>query len=137
MVHTVEIKIYYEDTDCGGVVYYANYLKYFERARTNHLESLGIDLKQLQLAEEKRFFVVTSAQVDYHAPAHYGDILLVESRVEDVRGASLSFVHKVTGKAGGRKLVTGRVKLASVGADSRVLRFSSHMAERLNLSQRG
>ncbi len=130
-IHTIEIRIYYEDTDCGGVVYYANYLKYFERARTSHLESVGIDLKHLQFAEEKRFFVVTSAQVDYHAPAHYGDILLVESTIEEVRGASLNFVHKVTGKAGGRKLVTGRVKLASVGHDGRILRFSPDMAEQL------
>lgn len=128
-IHTIEIRIYYEDTDCGGVVYYANYLKYFERARTSHLESLGIDLKQL--AGEKRFFVVTSAQVDYHASAHYGDILLIESRIKEIRGASMSFIHKVIGKADSRKLVTGRVKLASVGHDGRILRFSPDMVEQL------
>ncbi len=131
-IHTIEIKIYYEDTDCGGVVYYANYLKYFERGRTSHLESLGINLKQL--TKEKRFFVVTSAQVDYHAPAHYGDILLIENTIKEVGGASLSFLHKVIDKADGRKLVTGQVKLASVDNDNRILRFSSLMAKQLGES---
>ncbi len=134
--HTIEIRIYYEDTDCGGVVYYANYLKYFERARTSHLESLGLNLKELQFAEEKRFFVVTSAQLDYHAPAHYGDILLIESRIEEVRGASLSFLHTVINKDTARNLVTGRVKLASVDTSGRVLRFTPRMAEQLRDKER-
>lgn len=127
--HEIEVRIYYEDTDCGGVVYYANYLRYFERARTSHLEALGIDMKGL--TEEKHFFVVTRASLDYHSPAHYGDRLVVESNIAEVGGASLTFDHVVKERNSGRRLVTGRVRLASVGPEGRVERFPGHVASSL------
>ena len=67
----MEIRIYYEDTDCGGVVYYANYLKYFERARTQYLEERGLSVAGLM--NEGTVFVVVHAEVDYRSPARYGD----------------------------------------------------------------
>lgn len=128
--HAVEVRIYYEDTDCGGVVYYANYLRYFERSRTQHLEALGVDMKRL--TETGRFFVVTNAELSYHRPGRYGDRLVVESRIVEVGGASLTFEHRVTRPADGPDpLVTGRVRLASVGADGRVNRFPADVADRL------
>ncbi|WP_455244354.1 YbgC/FadM family acyl-CoA thioesterase, partial [Petrachloros mirabilis] len=66
----MDVKIYYEDTDCGGVVYYANYLKYFERARTHYLEERGLSVARL--LEEGRAFVVVRAELDYRTPARYG-----------------------------------------------------------------
>ena len=69
----MEVRIYYEDTDCGGVVYYGNYLKYFERARTQYLEERGLSVAELM--KEGTVFVVVHAEVDYRSPARYGDRL--------------------------------------------------------------
>ncbi len=66
----MEIRIYYEDTDCGGVVYYANYLKYFERARTDYLEQRGLSVAQLM--KEGTVFMVVHAEINYKSPARYG-----------------------------------------------------------------
>jgi len=83
-LHTV--KIYYHDTDCGGVVYYANYLEYMEEARTEFFESRGIKLKEL--VSEGTFFVVARQEIDFKSPAFYGDVLCVQTifpRVDAVR----------------------------------------------------
>lgn len=125
----IQVRIYYEDTDCGGVVYYANYLKYFERARTAHLESLGLDL--IPMTREGRFFVVTSAEVQYHAPGRYGDTLRIQSLIQDIGGASVTFSHVVLCESSTEKLVTGTVRLASVDARGRVARFTPAVLERL------
>ena len=69
----MEIRIYYEDTDCGGVVYYANYLKYFERARTQYLEERGLSVAELRDGGTQ--FMVVHAELDYRSPARYGDTL--------------------------------------------------------------
>lgn len=75
--HRFDLRIYYEDTDCGGVVYYANYLKYFERARTHCLEARGVAVSaQLQ---EGTQFVVVHAELDCRSPARYGDVLTIET----------------------------------------------------------
>jgi acyl-CoA thioester hydrolase len=77
----VEVRIYYEDTDCGGVVYYANYLKYFERARTQYLEDRGLSVAGLMQAG--RVFVVVHAELEYRAPAYYGDTLEIETTIPE------------------------------------------------------
>jgi acyl-CoA thioester hydrolase len=117
----LRVKIYYEDTDCGGVVYYANYLRYFERARTEFLESRGVSLKSMM--ERNVFFVVADVGVKYLAPARYGDTLLIHTTVEESGRASLSFGHRVTDHAG-KDLVTATVRLACVGADMRPRRLA-------------
>ena len=81
----MEIRIYYEDTDCGGVVYYGNYLKYFERARTEYLESRGQSVAALM--DQGTVFVVVHAEVDYRSPGRYGETLVVETSVS-LHGAS-------------------------------------------------
>ena len=73
----MDIRIYYEDTDCGGGVYYGNYLKYFERARTQYLEERGLSVAGLM--KEGTVFVVVHAEVDYRSPARYGDRLIIET----------------------------------------------------------
>uniref|UniRef100_E6PLJ3 Putative Pol-Pal system-associated acyl-CoA thioesterase n=1 Tax=mine drainage metagenome TaxID=410659 RepID=E6PLJ3_9ZZZZ len=88
------VRIYWEDTDAGGVVYYANYLKFCERARTEWLRSLGLD--QQRLAErDALLFVVSSAQVRYLAPARLDDQLTVSVTVVEVGGASLELLQEV------------------------------------------
>ena len=83
------IRIYWEDTDAGGIVFYANYLKLFERARTEVLRSLGLEQQKLR-EQTGGMFVVTQAQVDYHRPACLDDQLLVTARLQASGRASLT-----------------------------------------------
>ena len=117
----MDIKIYYEDTDCGGVVYYANYLKYFERARTEYLEER--DLSVSKLMKEGTVFVVVHAEVSYRSPARYGETLVIDTVVSDLSGASLTFAHAVKEKAGGRLIVEGLARLAATDGNGKVKRF--------------
>ena len=77
MIHAFPLKVYYEDTDMGGVVYYANYLKFIERARSEIVEELGVD--QLAMKVDGLVFVVTRVVADYLAPAKMGDVLSVKT----------------------------------------------------------
>lgn len=83
------IRVYWEDTDAGGIVFYANYLKFFERARTEWLRDLGIEQQRLRV-EIGGMFVVTDTQVQYQRPARLDDFLLVTARVLDAGRASLT-----------------------------------------------
>ncbi len=117
----MKIRIYYEDTDCGGVVYYANYLRYFERARTELLESRGVSLKKLM--SDGVSFVVTEAAVKYTAPARYGDTLSVETWIDKVGPASILFGHNVSTDQG-KKVVEGAVKVGCIGRDMKPVRMA-------------
>ena len=117
----MEIRVYYEDTDCGGVVYYANYLKYFERARTEYLESRGRSVAALM--EQGTVFVVVHAEVEYHLPARYGDTLVIETAVAEVGAASLRFQHVIKEKGSGRVVVTGSARLAATDRNGKVKRL--------------
>jgi acyl-CoA thioester hydrolase len=125
----MEVKIYYEDTDCGGVVYYANYLKYFERARTHYLEEQGLSVSGLM--KEGTVFVVVRAELDYRSPARYGDTLLVDTVVSDLSTASMTFAHIVKEKASGRVIVEGSARLASTDGHGKVKRLDKAMVATL------
>ena len=105
------VRVYYEDTDAGGIVYYANYLKFMERARTEWLRNYGIDLRQLA-AQARVMFVVRSAKLDFLQPAHLGDALDVTVEVLRRRPASVTLHQQVT--SSGEILCTGEVRLACV-----------------------
>ena len=130
MVLTLEIKIYYEDTDCGGVVYYANYLKYFERARTEYLETRGCSIAALM--ERGVVFVVVHAEVDYCSPGRYGETLVVETDVGDVTRAALTFSHVVREKTSGRVVVKGLARLAATDTNGKVRRLDKAIVTALN-----
>ena len=89
----IEKRIYYHDTDCGGVVYYANYLKHLEEARTEFCYHKGINLKEL--SNKGILFVVANLEVTYKAPARYQDIIRIYTHTEDVRRASLKFIQEI------------------------------------------
>jgi len=89
-VHVWPVRIYYEDTDHGGVVYYANYLRFMERARTEFLRCEGIELDELE-RNEGVLFSVTQANIRYLKPARFNDMLEVRSRLLAARGARLAF----------------------------------------------
>lgn len=83
------VRVYWEDTDAGGIVFYANYLKFFERARTEWLRALGLEQQRLR-QDVGGMFVVTSVQMRYHRPARLDDLLLVTARVLEAGRASLT-----------------------------------------------
>ena len=91
-------RIYYHDTDCGGVVYYANYLKYMEEARTEFLEQKGIFIREL--AQSGTLFVIAHQEIDYKTPAFYGDILDISSVLIETSTVKLAYEHKVTNQNG-------------------------------------
>ena len=88
------VRVYYEDTDTGGVVYYANYLKFMERARTEWLRSLGLEQDKLSV-EQGIIFAVRFAQLDYLRPARFNQLLSVSVEVVETRKASLTFNQEV------------------------------------------
>jgi acyl-CoA thioester hydrolase len=92
-VFTWPVRIYYEDTDAGGIVFYANYLKFFERARTEWLRSLGVDQQSL-LKEQGAMFVVKNASIDYHAPARLDDELKLTLSIQKLGRATVHFVQQ-------------------------------------------
>lgn len=111
---SISVRVYYEDTDAAGVVYYANYLKFMERARTDYLRSLGFDQSRLR-EEHGVVFVVRHAEIDYRAAARFDDLLDVTAGIANCRRASVDFAQLVS--CDGRPLVSGNVRIACVGAD--------------------
>lgn len=89
------IRVYYEDTDAGGVVYHANYLNFLERARTEMLRANGIEQTELKLKSEV-IFAVRSVKVDYLKPALFNDLLEVSTEISLVRKASLNFEQTIS-----------------------------------------
>lgn len=109
------VRVYYEDTDSGGVVYYANYLRFMERARTEWMRERGFEQDVLR-DEHGLLFAVRSAHVDYLLPARFNEQLDVGVEVQDVGRASLTF-HQDVVRAGERQLLcTGTVKIACIDA---------------------
>ncbi|MDX9884175.1 tol-pal system-associated acyl-CoA thioesterase [Thauera sp.] len=108
---TLPVRVYYEDTDAGGVVYYANYLKFCERARAEWLRTLGVS-QQALIDEQGLAFVVRSVQADYLASARLDDALEVVTRIAMLRRASILFEQQVM--RGPELLFNTRVLLASI-----------------------
>ena len=88
------IRIYYEDTDSGGVVYHSNYLNFMERARTELLRSLGFEQDEL-ITNHQCIFAVHSMQMNFRRPARFNDALIISSTISNVSGASFEFDQKV------------------------------------------
>jgi len=111
------VRIYYEDTDSGGVVYYANYLKYMERARTEWLRSLGFEQDQM-VKDEGVIFAVRSVTVDYNSPAYFNDELEVVTSTQKVGRASISLRQDIYRIGEKRLLCSGTVKIASLHSET-------------------
>lgn len=110
------VRVYWEDTDGGGIVYYANYLKFLERARSEWLRALGLDQGALQ-RDERIQFAVVEAQVRYRRPARYDDLLAVSAAVQSWRGASVTFAQEIRrDAAGGELLVEATIRAACLDA---------------------
>lgn len=111
------VRVYYEDTDCGGVVYYANYLKFMERARTEWLRALGFE-QDLLLKEQGVIFAVRSASIEYLKPARFNDALRVSVRPVEFGRASLGVEQEVTHGDGANLLASARVRLVCLDSAS-------------------
>jgi acyl-CoA thioester hydrolase len=107
------VRVYYEDTDAGGVVFYANYLKFFERARTEMLRAMGYEQDEL-IANEGIIFVVRSVLVDYLSPARFNEQLQVSADVSQAKKASLTFEQVIT--RGDDVLCKGIIRIACLDA---------------------
>ena len=108
------IKIYYHHTDCGGIVYYANYLKFLEEARTEFLESRGILIKEL--AGKGTLFVVAGQQIKYKHAAFYGDVLSISASLLAIGAAKLEFSNEMKNQDG-KTIALAKTVMVCVGRD--------------------
>ncbi|RKW39579.1 MAG: tol-pal system-associated acyl-CoA thioesterase [Lautropia sp.] len=116
-LHSIDVRVYYEDTDAGGIVYYANYLRFFERARSDWLRAQGVDHQRLA-AQNGLALVVRRCAIEYHRPARLDDLLAVDTCLTDpaldIRRASIRLQHRARNRADGSLLVSGPVQIACV-----------------------
>jgi len=113
----ISVRVYYEDTDSGGVVYYANYLKFIERGRSEFLRDLGFEQDDL-VETHNVIFAVRSINADYRLPAKFNDLLSVQTSIEKVGRASLIFSQKITSSEQNKVLFEAQIIVACLHADS-------------------
>ena len=120
MTHSFACRVYYEDTDLAGIVYYANYLKFIERARSEWVRDLGLDQARMK-AEEGVVFAVRRVEADYLAPARFDDLLQVTTEVLTVTPARIILSQSVLRE--GDLLFVAKVTLVALGSDGRPMRL--------------
>lgn len=128
----MEFRIYYEDTDAGGVVYHANYLGYFERARTEFFRDRGLSVRELH--DQGSLFPVVRLEVEYKAPARLDDLVRIETEVLAVGRTSFTLGQRAIRAADNTLLVSGRVTLVCVMPGMKAKRLP---AEVVQLLERG
>ena len=112
------IRVYYEDTDAQGVVYYANYFRFMERGRTEWLRALGVDQVAL-LNDERRIFVVTETKAEFVAPARFNDEIIVTARLTGLTRATFDIEQNIyLDSLDGKLLIRGGVRAAYLNADT-------------------
>lgn len=127
--HRFTLRVYYEDTDLAGIVYYANYLKFIERARSEWVRSLGIDQSQMR-AQQGLVFAVRRLEADYLSPAHFDDELTVETTLHQSSGAKLILNQNVLHAT--LSLFTARVTLVCLTASGKATRLPTILTNLLN-----
>ncbi|MFN3577943.1 MAG: tol-pal system-associated acyl-CoA thioesterase [Tabrizicola sp.] len=127
--HRFSTRVYYEDTDLAGIVYYANYLKFIERARTEWVASLGVDQMALR-ARDGIVFAVRRVEADFLRPARFGDDLLVETVLQSLGGARIVLDQTVL--RGGERLFAASVTLVCLTGDGHAARLPADLRARLS-----
>ncbi|WP_282603386.1 tol-pal system-associated acyl-CoA thioesterase [Paracoccus sp. PARArs4] len=127
MAHDLSIRVYYEDTDLAGIVYYANYLKFIERGRSEWLRDLGID--QLALKRDGLVFAVRRVEADYLRPAIFDDLLTVRTELADHSPARIAVDQQVI--RDGQVLFRARVVIACLNAGGRPARLPATLVAQL------
>ena len=123
-------KIYYHDTDCGGIVYYGNYLKFLEEARTDVFEQLGMSVKELA-EKEGTLFVVARQEIDYKSPASYGQVLDIRTWVEEIGRVKIWFGYEIKGP-GGDLIVKARTLMVCVDGSIKQKRIPEYIIKKLS-----
>lgn len=126
MVHRFKLRVYYEDTDLAGIVYYANYLKFIERARSEWVREIGVDQAKMK-AENDLVFAVRRVEADYLMPAKFDDLLEVQTKVVDVSGAKLELSQDVL--RGDDRLFASKVTLICLTGTGRPTRFPAEIRQ--------
>lgn len=129
-VHSIELRVYYEDTDLAGIVYHANYLKFMERARTDYLRDHGIDQTAMAAGIDGGdgvFFAVRSMDISFIAPGKFDDMLRVETMPVSASGARGVMDQRVM--RGDKALCTARVTVACISASGRATRFPADVRQ--------
>ena len=116
MSFEIPVRVYIEDTDAGGIVFYGNYLKFFERARTDFLRSIGIE--QSVTIENNLIFVVRHIAVDYQSPARLDDLLTISCAVKSIRPMRVLFSQSAYRANDGMSLVNAEVEVVAVSMDT-------------------
>lgn len=111
VIHQSQVRVYYEDTDAGGIVYYANYLKFLERARTEWLRSFGIE--QVGLLEQSIGFVVKRVEMDNIAAAKFDDLLQINTQLVELKRASMVFQQQII-NSDQKRLINAQIRVACV-----------------------
>ena len=125
-------RVYYEDTDAGGVVFYANYLKFIERGRTEYLRELGFE-QSIQAKEKNLVFVVKSLSADYLSPAFLDDMIEVQTSIKLINNASLIFAQKILNLEKNTVLFNAEVKVVSALKNNlKPCAFPQEILEKLN-----
>src|SRR5215207_2916813 len=119
--HLLPVRVYYEDTDFSGLVYHASYLRFLERGRTDSLRLAGVGQSQLHADREGLVFAVRRMTLDFLKPARMDDVLVVETRTRDVRGATILIAQRVV--RGEEALLTAEVTVACLGGGGRPRRI--------------
>jgi acyl-CoA thioester hydrolase len=119
-MHRFDLRVYYEDTDLAGIVYYANYLKFIERARSEWVRALGVDQVQLK-SDFGMVFAVRRLEADYILPAYFDDLLHVTTKVSAMTGARITLAQDVW--RGDQRLFAAKVILVAIGANGQALRL--------------
>lgn len=122
----LEKRIYYHDTDCGGVVYHASYLNHLEEGRTEYLRAKGIDIGEL--ARQGTIFPVIRLEVDYKSPARYADIIRITTAIEKIGHASIHFKQEI--KKGNILLLTAKIVCACVDAGLKAKPIPDHIRQK-------
>lgn len=127
MIHRHRIRVYYEDTDLAGIVYYANYLRFLERGRSEMVRDAGIS--QVEMKAQGLVFAVRRVEADYLKPAHFEDLLTVETRCVALKGASFDMPQRVL--RGDQVLLEAVVKVVVLNAAGRATRLPADIRAKL------
>lgn len=124
----IERKIYYYDTDCGGVVYYANYLKFFEEARSDYLEKLGFSMKEL--IKKGILFAIRKQEVEYKAPIRYGEIVKIKTWIKEVTPYRIRFYYEIENESG-KRTTTGTSDMVCVNSNMSLMEIPPEISKKL------
>lgn len=129
--YRIETRVTYGETDAMGIVYYANYLRWFEMGRTELMRSLGISYKEME--DQGTYLPVSEIFCKYLVPARYDDLLIIETSIGFLKRASIQFIYRILRKSDGAELVTGTTLHAFLDKEGKIVRVPGPLKEKLKI----